>query len=651
MVPRPLDLQPQQAEASADEEAFTDIAFNAEADRARQKETATLRVTTKGAQQPLLTAAVDNTTTVAALKCEVEARTGWPGKQQLLSSNGLPLMGHQVVQSLSCLNDDAELHARCADESWVREVEELGLTTGTEARRADLLGDTLERMIESCLQESGSLKEQLEVKVCGMSEKFKKATSMILGSSGTLEAAAMDLNRNRDVLFEAVPRSSKAARQAAEELMRCRNKLLSSTQGNGEVLEKSRLVLGPAHRELQQLASEVHGRLQQILELLLRQSELLHLQRFRGWLSGRKVDISFRRWQARQESVSLDASVVQQVAGDLLVNRKRYRQAVATNLAAIKLANEYLQQDEAIVLNWALTHVSKERTLDRDFILSVVNANGEALEEAPPALRGDREVVLCAVKSSKGWALQFASDALKRDPEVVLTAVRRNALSLEFAAEALRSDRQVVLAAVQVQGEALEFASADLRRDADVVAAAIRSSRGWALQFASEELRACPATVLAAVSANGLALEYADAALQGDKPTVLAAVTTNPSALQFASKQLQEDREVVLAAIAKDGCALQFAAGAMKADRAVVLAAILQAGTHVLLLADKELQTDLSILEEAQQQQQQQQREKLESARPATAQPFKSEPCHAGAAGTEPSWSDSAFADLEKTHL
>ncbi|CAE7833019.1 unnamed protein product [Symbiodinium sp. CCMP2592] len=646
MVPRPLDLQPQQAEVSADEEAFVDITFHAEAARARQKEPATLRVVTKGAQQPVLTAAVDNTTTVAALKCEVEALTGWPGKQQLLSSNGLPLMGHQVVQSLRCLSGDAELHARCADEAWVREVEELGLTTGTEARRADLLGDTLERMIESCLQESGSLKERLEAKVCGMSEKFKKATSMILGSSGTLEAAAMDLNRNRDVLFEAVPRSSKAARQAAEELMRCRNKLLSSTQGNGEVLEKSRLVLGPAHRELQELASEVHGRLQQILELLLRQSELLHLQRFRGWLSARKVDISFRRWQARQESVSLDSSVVQQVAGDLLLTRKSYRQAVATNLAAIKLANEYLQQDEAIVLNWALTHVSKERTLDRDFILSVVNANGEALEEAPPALRGDREVVLCAVKSSKGWALQFASDTLKRDPEVVLTAVRRNALSLEFAAEELRSDRQVVLAAVQVQGEALEFASADLKRDPDVVAAAIRSSRGWALQFASEELRACPATVLAAVSANGLALEYADGALRGDKPTVLAAVTSNPSALQFASKQLQEDREIVLTAVAKDGCVLQFAAGAMKADRAIVLAAIQQAGTHVLLVADKQLQADFSILEEAQQQQ----REKLQSARPAT-QPLKSESCDADAAGAEPSWSDSAFADLDKTHL
>ena len=30
----------------------------------------------------------------------------------------------------------------------------------------------------------------------------------------------------------------------------------------------------------------------------------------------------------------------------------------------------------------------------------------QALEEAAPALRGDREVVLSAVKSSKGWALQ-----------------------------------------------------------------------------------------------------------------------------------------------------------------------------------------------------------------------------------------------------
>ena len=40
---------------------------------------------------------------------------------------------------------------------------------------------------------------------------------------------------------------------------------------------------------------------------------------------------------------------------------------------------------------------------------------GQALEEAPPALRGDREVVLCAVKSSKGWALQcFGSKMQQR---------------------------------------------------------------------------------------------------------------------------------------------------------------------------------------------------------------------------------------------
>lgn len=58
------------------------------------------------------------------------------------------------------------------------------------------------------------------------------------------------------------------------------------------------------------------------------------------------------------------------------------------------------------MLTWALGHVSKGRASDRDFMLAVVQSNGEALEEAPVELQQDREVVLEALRSSKGWALQ-----------------------------------------------------------------------------------------------------------------------------------------------------------------------------------------------------------------------------------------------------
>ena len=99
---------------------------------------------------------------------------------------------------------------------------------------------------------------------------------------------------------------------------------------------------------------------------------------FAGGFLAEKVDISFRRWQARQESVSLDASVVQQVAGeprvcqpkllfserlcscckglhlmtmsecedgddeDLLLTRKAYRQAVATSPGYAKNASFFM---------------------------------------------------------------------------------------------------------------------------------------------------------------------------------------------------------------------------------------------------------------------------------------------------------------------
>ena len=97
------------------------------------------------------------------------------------------------------------------------------------------------------------------------------------------------------------------------------------------------------------------------------------LRRQRGWLSARKVDMDLRKWEARHDGLAVDVSVVEQVAGepgvardvlrrghtngskthdsfvfrtlhagakygnkDLLVNRKAYRQAVATSLSGFE---------------------------------------------------------------------------------------------------------------------------------------------------------------------------------------------------------------------------------------------------------------------------------------------------------------------------
>ena len=100
---------------------------------------------------------------------------------------------------------------------------------------------------------------------------------------------------------------------------------------------------------------------------------------------------------------------------------------------------------------------------------SAWNALGYAAEE----LRGDRDVVLAAVRHD-GYALQFASDELKDDKEIVLTAIETyEGDVLEYASERLKDDKETVLAAVKRCGDSIGFASERLRHDNDVIRAVL----------------------------------------------------------------------------------------------------------------------------------------------------------------------------------
>ena len=63
--------------------------------------------------------------------------------------------------------------------------------------------------------------------------------------------------------------------------------------------------------------------------------------------------------------------------------------------------------------------------------------NGRALKSAPEELKGDREIVMAAVRQS-GWALQYAAEEMKGDREVVMAAVAKSGYVLQFATEEMK---------------------------------------------------------------------------------------------------------------------------------------------------------------------------------------------------------------------
>jgi len=138
------------------------------------------------------------------------------------------------------------------------------------------------------------------------------------------------------------------------------------------------------------------------------------------------------------------------------------------------------------------------------------------------------------------------------DREEALAAVRETG-ALEFAPDASKGDKQVVVAAVPKSGDSWIHAINDLKKDKDVLFEAFR-------QQGLKEL------MLVKVKESGKSLEYASDHLKGDKDVVLAAVRQNGHALKYAAESLKMDREVVLAAVKRDSTTLKYALGGLNQD-------------------------------------------------------------------------------------
>ena len=221
---------------------------------------------------------------------------------------------------------------------------------------------------------------------------------------------------------------------------------------------------------------------------------------------------------------------------------------------------------------------------DYNIILDLVKYNGYLIHCASDRLRGNKEIVLTAIRNygyDEDSALGYASEELRGDKEVVFTAVQEYGAALEYASEELRNDKEVVLTAVKKDSEAFQFASEELRNDKEVVTVAIEQD-GYALKYTSLRLRADKEVVLVAVKQNGGALQYASEELRNDEEVVLAAIKQNGGALVYASEELRNDEEVVLTAIKQNGFVYNYIPEQFKNNKKVLFAAVKQNGLALI---------------------------------------------------------------------
>jgi len=104
------------------------------------------------------------------------------------------------------------------------------------------------------------------------------------------------------------------------------------------------------------------------------------------------------------------------------------------------------------------------------------------LQFADEKLKGDREIVLAAVKSS-GLALEFAAEKFKRDRDIALAAVTQTDFALEYVHESLMRDRAFVLSVIAQKpsalGDFVDVVHESLQCDRDIRMALCRASLLW----------------------------------------------------------------------------------------------------------------------------------------------------------------------------
>eukprot|EP00929_Paragymnodinium_shiwhaense_P071776 TRINITY_DN36456_c0_g1_i2.p1 TRINITY_DN36456_c0_g1~~TRINITY_DN36456_c0_g1_i2.p1 ORF type:complete len:218 (-),score=49.60 TRINITY_DN36456_c0_g1_i2:29-682(-) len=185
-------------------------------------------------------------------------------------------------------------------------------------------------------------------------------------------------------------------------------------------------------------------------------------------LSGRLLKVHAEAdWTWRHVKESLEASAgVPSREQRLLLGSQEVVDTAKVVAAAIASAAVVAASSNSSERRPTISLTLVRRPVEQASWLEKVNSAGEGhtLGEAPESIRGDREVVLAALRSSKGRAIEYAHEELKADAEVALETLRCGGAEMLWQfADSLLADRLFAVEATREDGRALAYLSDELK--------------------------------------------------------------------------------------------------------------------------------------------------------------------------------------------
>ena len=188
-----------------------------------------------------------------------------------------------------------------------------------------------------------------------------------------------------------------------------------------------------------------------------------------------------------------------------------------------------------------------ERASDRllaspSAVCELIKANAEIFAHVSLKMRATRKVAMTAVRV-RGNLLYHASNKLKADRGLVKAALQCSGVSscpLNHASKSIRNDAEIVKLAIRrFGGQALLAGSTRLLNDPTMLKAALRAGVGtWFAQFPAET-RASRKWCLLAIKGSSSAFEGIDDSLKFDTEFCAMAVQENPDCIDYIPNKVR----------------------------------------------------------------------------------------------------------------
>jgi len=153
----------------------------------------------------------------------------------------------------------------------------------------------------------------------------------------------------------------------------------------------------------------------------------------------------------------------------------------SSSIVLLRRSTEQASWIEGVSGDWQLSAAPHNIRNDPEVVHAAVKQNGMQFAFASDDLRDDKDMAMLAIQSSGGRVSQYCGERLRGDRELLLCAINHRfpGQALMHASDELRNDKVLLLPVIERDRYQTCHISPNLQGDEDIALAAVRCTKNW----------------------------------------------------------------------------------------------------------------------------------------------------------------------------